>query len=74
MSVQLAAAIKEGLHGIIASDSAKQNLLRRASMQSPNSDLSSSLEVAADVATSTLLPLIKRCVVVSNVSARVLQP
>jgi hypothetical protein len=72
MSVQLAAAIKEGFHGTVASDPAKQNLLRRASMQSANADLNSSLSVAADVATSTLLPLIKRCAVVSHVSKHLL--
>jgi hypothetical protein len=67
MSVQLSSAIKEGLHGTIASDPAKQNLLRRASMQSANTDLTAGLASAADVTTSTLLPLIKRCAVVSQV-------
>jgi hypothetical protein len=67
MSVQLSSAIKEGLHGTIAIDPAKQNLLRRASMQTANTDLSAGLVCAADVTTSTLLPLIKRCAVVSQV-------
>ncbi len=73
MSVQLSSAIKEGLHGTVASNPSKQNLLRRASMQPANADLSSSLGPAPDMTTSTLLPLIKRCVVESYVSALVLR-
>ncbi len=62
---QLSTAIKEGLHGAVASDSPKSNLMRRASLQ-PSGDLEGVIS-SADMDTKTLLPMIKRCVFVSQV-------
>jgi hypothetical protein len=63
--VQLSSAIKEGFHGTVASDSVKSTLLRRASLQ-PIDQLEGVIS-SADMDSSTLLPMIKRCVFVSQV-------
>ena len=65
MRVQLSSAIKEGFHGTVASDSAKSSLLRRASLQ-PIGELEGVIS-SADMDSSTLLPMIRRCVFVSQV-------
>ena len=63
--MQLSSAIKEGFHGSVASDSAKSSLLRRASLQ-PIGELDGVIS-SADMDSNTLLPMIKRCVFVSQV-------
>ncbi len=63
--VQLNTAIKEGLHGTVASDTPKASLLRRASLQ-PIGELEGVIS-SADMDTKALLPMIKRCVFVSQV-------
>jgi hypothetical protein len=65
--VQLSHAIKESFHGAATGDSAKSNLLRRASMV-PVSEMNDSIGLDIDMDCSTLLPLIKRCVFVSEVT------
>jgi hypothetical protein len=65
MRVQLSSAIKEGFHGTVASDSVKSSLLRRASLQ-PIGELEGVIS-SADMDSNTLLPMIKRCVFVSQV-------
>jgi hypothetical protein len=64
--VQLSHAIKESFHGAATADSAKSNLLRRASML-PVSEMNDAIGLDVDTDCSTLLPLIKRCVFVSEV-------
>jgi hypothetical protein len=64
--VQLSHAIKDTFHGAAAPNSAQSNLLRRASL-APIGELSAFVGDDVDGDSGALLPLIKRCVFVSEV-------
>ncbi len=66
MRVQLSSAIKDGLHGAVGVDSPKSNLLRRASTL-PIGELNDVVAQESEIDCATLLPLIQRCVFVSEV-------